>query len=135
MIRSFGSVVIVGATCVDSIRLSHESLYGVASSELRKISSLWNQDYVKKVSDANVLKGEELGSFHYGGSTILTLLCPYENKHNTQTTAHAFANVNNPRHAEDNSKCNVCTKKSENCATICVTELYTEVGVPIIRKI
>ena len=128
-------VVIVGATCVDSIRLSHESLYGAASSELRKKSSLWDQDYVKKASDANVLKGEELGSFHYGGSTILTLLSPYENKTKTQTTAHVFADVNNVRHAEDNSKCNACTQKSKKCATVCVTELSTEVGVPIIRKI
>jgi phosphatidylserine decarboxylase precursor len=125
-------VVIVGATCVDSIRLSHVGVFR-AAPDLQKDPTLWDKNLIWRGPGTHINKGEELGAFHYGGSTVLTLLCP-----NTKTTAsqkkrvHAFADINSTVHAIDSQQCDDCQSQ---CAAMCITELYTEVGVPIIRLV
>jgi phosphatidylserine decarboxylase precursor len=81
-------IVIVGASCVNSIQLLEQIKVG-----------------------AKVKIGQELGFFQFGGSTLLTILCP--NNH-ADLVSHQYADT-----------VNMC------CEPV---ELYTEVGVPILKK-
>jgi phosphatidylserine decarboxylase len=77
-------IVVVGASCVDSIELT------VAPGQL-------------------LAKGQEIGSFHYGGSTVLTLVQPQH------TRLHRYL-------------------QPDTIFTSPPTELYMEVGTPVLRK-
>jgi phosphatidylserine decarboxylase len=105
-------IVIVGATCVDSIEISHGGVLGFKNSR---------GDWAARIN-----KGQELGSFHYGGSTVLTLLCPSAT---SEKRVHLFADITSSVHARNGEECSQC---KSNCAAVCNTELYTEVGVPIV---
>ena len=79
-------IVIVGASCVNSITLRVEN-------------------------NANVKIGDELGHFEFGGSTLLTLICPPSNN---KIQIHQYADISNMHRRP--------------------VELYTEVGVPILKE-
>ena len=81
-------LVIVGATCVDSIKLN---------------------DNIK--NDESVNAGDEIASFHYGGSTVLTLFTP---PNNIELDTHIHRSV-------------LMNGRFEY-------ETYLEVGVPIIAR-
>jgi phosphatidylserine decarboxylase precursor len=118
-IYSHAFVVIVGASCVNSIRLDRGGpVFRVAPTELKSDTGLWEGEENKN-GDTSIKMGDELGSFHYGGSTVLTLLCPTGmNKNHVHKRIHRLADI---------------TKQCSGVSCFPM-ELYTEVGVPIIKK-